>query len=96
MQIYHDTAVLAAAVQTMANWSTTSLPRANSADQAIRLLNNIDRITTMGHRDYAIALLLARLGLHSSGTMFLVLDELDWASRTLHLRTKGGERNALP
>jgi len=54
---------LAAAVPAVANWSMAGIPRAIPADQVKRLLASINRRTAMGRRDYAILLLLARLGL---------------------------------
>ncbi|MDE2790501.1 MAG: tyrosine-type recombinase/integrase [Paracoccaceae bacterium] len=87
---------LVATVPTVANWSMTSLPRAISADQVNRVLASIDRSTAVGRRDYAILLLFARLGLRLGEVAFLELDDIDWASGTLHLRTKGGIRNTFP
>src|SRR6202035_1308159 len=57
---------LAVAVPAVANWSMSSIPRAIGADQVRRLLASIDRRTPMGRRDYAILLLLARLGVRAS------------------------------
>ena len=87
---------LTAAVPVVANWSMTSIPRAISADQVHRLLTSIDRGTAMGRRDYAILLLLARLGLRSSEVVFLELDDIDWSAGTLHVHTKGGVRKEFP
>ena len=87
---------LAAAVPVVANWSMTSVPRAIAADQVQRLLFSIDRGAAMGRRDYAILLLLARLGLRSSEVAFLELDDIDWITGTLQVRTKGGMRNQFP
>ena len=87
---------LVAAVPVVANWSMDCVPRAISADQVHRLLTSIDRGTAMGRRDYAILLLLARLGLRSSEVAFLELDDIDWRSATLNVRTKGGMRNDFP
>ncbi|MFZ2001601.1 MAG: hypothetical protein WAU73_19595 [Candidatus Sulfotelmatobacter sp.] len=56
---------LAAAVPIVANWSMTSIPRAISAEHVRQLLASIDRRTTVGRRDYAILLLLVRLGLRA-------------------------------
>ncbi len=61
---------LAAAVPVVANWSMPSIPRAISADQVRQLLASIDRGTATGRRDYAILLLLARLGLRSGEVAF--------------------------
>jgi integrase/recombinase XerD len=56
---------LAAAIPVVANWSMSEIPRAIAADQVRQLLASIDRRTAIGRRDYAILLLLARLGLRS-------------------------------
>ena len=86
---------LASCVPSVANWSLTSLPCGISADQVDRLLAGMDRRSALGRRDYAILLLLARLGLRSSEVAFLELDDIDWNSGTLHTRTKGGKRTAF-
>jgi site-specific recombinase XerC len=65
------TADLAAAVPCVANWSMTSIPRSISPQDVRRLLASIDRRTPAGRRDYAILLLLARLGLLASEVAFL-------------------------
>lgn len=95
---YRDGGVpdLAAAVPAVANWSMTSVPQAIPAGRVQRLLASIARSTVMGCRDYAILLLLARLGLRSSEAAFLELDDIDWRAATLHVRTKGGGRNDFP
>jgi len=87
---------LAAAVPVVANWSMPSIPRAISADQVHQVLASIDRCTAMGRRDYAILLLLARLGLRSSEVALLELDDIDWYTGTLNVRGKSGLRNELP
>ena len=79
---------LAAAVPVVANWSMPSIPRAIAADQVRQLLASIDRRTAIGRRDYAILLLLARLGLRSSEVVFLELDDIDWNAGTLSVRGK--------
>jgi len=87
---------LSAAVPTVSNWSMSSIPRAISADQVRRLLASIDRHTPMGRRDYAILLLLARLGLRAGAVAFLELDDIDWKAGQLRVRAKGGQRSELP
>ncbi len=87
---------LAAAVPVVANWSMTSIPRAIAADQVRQLLLSIDRRTVVGRRDYAILLLLARLGLRSGEVAFLELDDIDWSAGQLSVRGKGGRHNDLP
>jgi site-specific recombinase XerD len=87
---------LAAAVPAVANWSMTTIPRAIAANQVRRLLARIDRRTATGRRDYAILLLLARLGLRSCEVAFLELDDIDWKSGRLLVSGKGGQRTELP
>ena len=95
---YHSEAALdlVAAVPVVANWSNTLIPRAISTDQVHQLLTSISRDTSTGRRDYAILLLLARLGLRASEVAFLDLDDIDWNTGTLHVRTKGGVRRKFP
>jgi integrase/recombinase XerD len=87
---------LAAAVPCVAAWSITSIPRDIPADAVRRLLASIDRRVPVGRRDYAIFLLLARLGLRASEVVLLELDDIDWAAGEVRVRGKGGQRTALP
>src|SRR5208337_1267431 len=87
---------LAAAVPCVAAWSITSIPRDIPADAVHRLLTSIDRRTPVGRRDYAIFLLLARLGLRASEVVLLELGDIDWAAGEVRVRGKGGQRTALP
>ena len=87
---------LAAAVPIVANWSMSSIPRAIGTDAVRQLLASIDRRTAMGRRDYAILLLLARLGLRSGEVTFLELDDIDWNVGQLSVRGKSGPRSDLP
>jgi site-specific recombinase XerD len=87
---------LAAAVPVVANWSMASIPRAIAPDQVRQLLASIDRSTPTGRRDYAILLLLARLGLRSGEVASLQLADIDWNTGQLSVRGKSGRRNDLP
>jgi len=87
---------LAAAVPTVANWSMTSIPRAIPAESVRQLLASISRQTAIGRRDYAILLLLARLGLRASEVVFLTLDDIDWDAGQVSVRGKRDRRSALP
>jgi site-specific recombinase XerC len=83
---------LAAAVPIVANWSMTSIPRAISAEHVRQLLISIDRRTAVGRRDnYAILLLLARLGLRSGEVTSLELDDIDWNLGQVSVRGKSGQ-----
>lgn len=87
---------LAAAVPVVANWSMSSIPRAIAADQVRQLLASIDRCTAVGCRDYAILLLLSRLGLRSGEVAFLELDDIEWSAGKLSVHGKSGLRSELP
>lgn len=95
---YHGTVTqdLAAAVPAVASWSMSSIPRAIAADAVRQLLASINRGTVRGHRDYAILLLLARLGLRAGEVACLELDDLDWEAGQITIRGKRGVRAALP
>ncbi|MPW23711.1 putative integrase/recombinase y4rA [Paraburkholderia piptadeniae] len=87
---------LAAAVPVVANWSMPAIPRAIAPVQTRRLLASIDRRSAVGRRDYAILLLLARLGLRSGEVAFLELSDIDWTKGCLTVRNNSGLRNELP
>jgi len=87
---------LAAAVPAVAKWSMPSIPRAITPVQVRRVLASIDPRTAIGCRDYAILLLLARLGLRSGEVVSLELDDLDWNAGQLRVRGKCGQRSGLP
>lgn len=87
---------LAAAVPIVANWSMSSIPRAIAPDQVRRLLASINRRSALGRRDFAILLLLARLGLRAGEVASLELDDVDWKAASLSVKSKGGRRLQLP
>lgn len=87
---------LASQVPAVASWALTSVPRGISADQIQQLLSGVDRDTPKGRRDYAILLLLARLGLRASEVAFLEMDDIDWEVGALTVTVKGKRRKAYP
>lgn len=87
---------LAAAVPGVAHWSRPAIPRAISADQVRELLDSIDQNTAIGLRDYAILLLLARLGFRACEIFYLELEGINWDAATLTVRTKGGRPGEYP
>ena len=87
---------LAHQVPTVAGWAMTSVPRGIAADQVQKMLTSVDRSTPVGRRDYAILLLLSRLGLRASEIAFLTLNDVDWRAGTLTVTLKGGRRSVYP
>lgn len=72
------------------------LPKAISARDVERLLASPDRGTGSGVRDYAMLLLLVRLGLRAGEVASLRLDDIDWAAATITATVKGGARRTYP
>ena len=56
---------LAGAVPSVASWRLSSLPRGLDRDHVERIVASCDRATAVGRRDYAILMLLSRLGLRA-------------------------------
>jgi integrase/recombinase XerD len=87
---------LASAVPSVAGWRLSSLPRGLEPGQLRRLLAACDRRTATGRRDYAILLLLARLGLRAGEVTRLSLDDLDWRHGEIAIVGKGNRAERLP
>ncbi len=66
------------AVPAVAALKGRSLPQALEPATVTALLGTCDRRRTVGRRDYAILLLLSRLGLRASGVAGLKLDDVSW------------------
>lgn len=74
----------------------TPLPKAISSGQARALVASCDRRRALGRRDYALLLLLLRLGLRAGEVAQLSLDDIDWRAGELLVRGKGGRVDRLP
>ena len=87
---------LAAAVPTVPNWSMTGIPRAIAPEHVQAVLAHCPRDTPVGRRDYAILMLLARLGLRSGEIVALTLDSIDWEVGSIVVVGKGNRAASLP
>ena len=87
---------LAAGVPKIASWSLTTIPRSISQDDLRKVLASCDRESAVGRRDFAILLLLARLGIRAGEVVALTLDDIDWRAGCLYIRGKTGDRSQLP
>ena len=72
------------------------LPRGISRGDARALLGSCDRRRLLGRRDYALIILLLRLGLRRGEVVRLTLDDIDWRTGELLVRGKGGREDRLP
>jgi integrase len=84
------------AVPSTPGWTQTSLPQALEPDELAAVLSSCDRRTTVGSRDYAVLLLLSRLGLRAGEVAALQLEDIDWRSGELTIRGKGKSLARLP
>lgn len=87
---------LAQAVPPVASRSDTSLPKALPQGHAGRLLRSCDRRTADGRRDYAILVLLVRLGLRAGEIVALRLEDFDWRAGEVVIHGKGRRDDRLP
>lgn len=87
---------LAGCVPAVARRRLATIPKALEPRQVVRLLASCDRRRAMGRRDYAILLLLSRLGLRSGEVARLSLDDIDWRAGQFILRGKGNRAERLP
>ena len=87
---------LAAALPGVAHWRLSHIPKSLPPEQVEQLLRSCDRSTPSGQRDYAILLLLARLGLRGGEVLAMTLDDLDWEHGEMVVRGKGQRLERLP
>ena len=87
---------LAEAVPRVASWRLASLPKVVDPATVRALLASCDRRTTFGQRDFAVLMLLARLGLRAGEVTSLRLGDIDWRAGELLIRGKGPRLDRLP
>jgi integrase/recombinase XerD len=87
---------LGSAMPPVAVWRGTRLPSTMTASQVDALVEGCDRSTATGRRDYAIMVLLARLGLRSGEVAALRLEDIDWRAGELTVRGKARRCDRLP
>jgi integrase/recombinase XerD len=84
------------AVPAAAGTRMSPLPKGVPAGDLDLLLASCDRELPRGLRDYAILVLLARLGLRSGEVAAMTLDDIDWRRGELAVRGKARRDEALP
>ncbi|MDT5059377.1 MAG: hypothetical protein QOF66_7743 [Mycobacterium sp.] len=84
------------AVPSVADLRDRSLPRGLDPAAVRRLLASCDRRRLAGRRDFAILLLLSRLGLRAGEVASISLDDIDWRIGILVVHGKGNREDALP
>jgi site-specific recombinase XerD len=87
---------LAGCVPSIRRWQLASLPTYLSVAQVQKVLDGCDRSTSVGRRDYAILMMLAKLGMRAGEVAILTLDDIDWRSGEMLVRSKGRQRAGMP
>jgi site-specific recombinase XerD len=87
---------LAAAVPPVAGWHDTGIPPALPAEMIQALLDSCDRASTVGIRDFAVLMLLARLALRSIEITRLQLEDVHWRAGEITIRGKARRLDLLP
>ena len=87
---------LSNSVPMVRKYRQTVAPAFLSPDEVERVLTATDRSKLSGHRDHAILLLLARLGLRAGEIVSLELEDIRWRAGEIIVRGKGRMVDHLP
>ncbi|MFE3732929.1 tyrosine-type recombinase/integrase [Nocardia sp. NPDC059154] len=88
--------MLVKVVPPVAGWRDAGIPRAIPDEHVRRILDACDRTDRVGIRNFAILMLVARLGLRSIEVARLELADIDWRSGRIMLRSRAGRDEGLP
>ena len=97
--LFVDSAIttnLSHCVPKVPSWHMPGLPRALTPEQIEQVLSHCDRSTAVGKRNYAILMLLARLGLRAGEVVALHLEDLHWSIGEIVIHGKGASCDSLP
>jgi site-specific recombinase XerD len=86
---------LEAALPAVAHWRLSELPRHLDDKQLAQVLASLDTSTPCGHRNRAIVLCLASLGLRPREIAGLRLEDIDWRSGTVQIRARKNKRGSV-
>jgi site-specific recombinase XerD len=84
------------AVPAVPRWRLAALPKFLEPSELEAVLATCDRRTEVGSRDYAVLVLLGRLGLRACEVSALQLDDVDWTTGEILIRGKGRVLSRLP
>jgi integrase/recombinase XerD len=87
---------LALTVPSVAQRYGARLPRHLTPEQVETLISAVRSDTPGGRRNYAMVLLLARLGLRAPEVIAMQLDDIDWRSGEIIVRGKGARYDRIP
>jgi site-specific recombinase XerD len=87
---------LAPSVPRIAQKHASSLPRYLTPEQVETVIAAVKADTAIGRRNYAMVLLMARLGLRAREVIAIQLDDIDWRAGGLLIRGKGQLHDRMP
>jgi site-specific recombinase XerD len=87
---------LADHIPAVACWRLSDPPNWLSADAIKQTLECCDRRSATGQRNYAILILLARLGLRAGEIVSMELDDIRWETGEISVCGKGPQRKRFP
>lgn len=88
----HDLSKL---VEVPQQYRLADIPRSISWKAVQKVLDQPDRQTDVGRRDFAILLLMATYGLRAREVAALTLDDIDWKRNRLHVRERKADHTAV-
>ncbi|MFK5950846.1 MAG: site-specific integrase [Methylococcales bacterium] len=87
---------LAQCIPSLHGYRAAHLPVFLTQEQIKKLLSACDQSTSSGCRNYAILLLLIRLGVRASEVLKLSLDNINWQQGNIQIEGKRKKRRVLP
>jgi integrase/recombinase XerD len=87
---------LAPSVPRIAQRYGSTLPRHLTPEQVEMVIAAVKADTALGRRNYAMVLLMARLGLRAAEVIAIQIDDIDWRAGELLIRGKGQLHDRLP
>ncbi len=87
---------LATGILSVAQRYGSRLPRHLTSDEVETLLKAIRTDSSSGRRNYAMVLLIARLGLRAPEVVAVQIDDIDWRAGEILIRGKGKRHDRVP
>ena len=87
---------LANSVPRVAQPKAANLPRYLNPEEVQRLIEAVRTNDAIGRRNYAMLLLIARLGLRAPEVIAIRLDDIDWRAGEILIRGKGKLHDRMP
>ncbi|NOX96277.1 MAG: tyrosine-type recombinase/integrase [Alphaproteobacteria bacterium] len=87
---------LASSIPRMAHAGPSTLPRYLNREEISQLIDAAHADNAIGRRNYAMLLIMARLGLRAPEVIAIELDDIDWRAGDILIRGKGQRHDRMP